>query len=529
MEEINAPGVSLEIKLVQIDYYKARKFQRREPGVDGLRAKNYVNSPVVRVFGVTPGGQAMCIHVHGALPYFYVEFKDEDLRDVVGSYMRENGDVGCRTPQEQAGVYVMLFQKALNVALHEQRVASYESYAAEDNVTGQSGVKIDRFVSDVQLVRGTPFYGFHRQECVWMKVYMYDPAYVKKAANVLMSGAIFGKTFQPHESHIPFLLQFKIDYNLYGMGWIKLKNVTFRAPVPRAIDEHMPQLDQNREDRPVIWSTATVGCITTAARATTCELEGDVLASDILNVCDKIRVDINRAPVELQVVDSLGPMWAEERRRQGKSDVRPTPPDIERNIEQIDPDTVELWRDKFFDAEQNRLFHEESSDEDLPSTLGTCPSANDAPSGAHEAVDREEISEEFMKSLVDIELIRSSQLQQDHFDDTERILTVLEEWEQTQRENGYMCSQQEEGVDDQLALLAKVFESSFKDPLNTNNKDPMKVLEMFMNSQDVSSRALAGRHAQSFLSQGAREAENECRDIIEASQAFEDEMRGRKR
>jgi DNA polymerase zeta len=34
--------------------------------------------------------------------------------------------------------------------------------------------------------------------------------------------------YQPHEAHVPYILQFMIDYNLYGMSHVNLKNVKFR-------------------------------------------------------------------------------------------------------------------------------------------------------------------------------------------------------------------------------------------------------------------------------------------------------------
>lgn len=49
---------------------------------------------------------------------------------------------------------------------------------------------------------------------------MYNPAFIKRAANLLQNGAILGRIFQPHESHVPYNLQFLIDYNLYGMSFL---------------------------------------------------------------------------------------------------------------------------------------------------------------------------------------------------------------------------------------------------------------------------------------------------------------------
>lgn len=45
---------------------------------------------------------------------------------------------------------------------------------------------------------------------------------------LVQSGAILGRKFQPHESHIPYLLQVKVDFNLYGMGFMRLEKVLFR-------------------------------------------------------------------------------------------------------------------------------------------------------------------------------------------------------------------------------------------------------------------------------------------------------------
>jgi len=43
---------------------------------------------------------------------------------------------------------------------------------------------------------------------------------------------VAGRRWQPFEAHIPFMLQLKIDFNLAGMGFLRLSRVHFRAPLP---------------------------------------------------------------------------------------------------------------------------------------------------------------------------------------------------------------------------------------------------------------------------------------------------------
>lgn len=51
---------------------------------------------------------------------------------------------------------------------------------------------------------------------------------IKQAVELCSNGAILGQTFQPHESHLNFTLQFFIDFNLFGMSNIDLQTVKFR-------------------------------------------------------------------------------------------------------------------------------------------------------------------------------------------------------------------------------------------------------------------------------------------------------------
>ena len=57
------------------------------------------------------------------------------------------------------------------------------------------------------------------------QIYFYNPHMVKKAAELLQNGAVMDKLLQPHESHINYVLQFMMDYNLQGMNTVSLTEV----------------------------------------------------------------------------------------------------------------------------------------------------------------------------------------------------------------------------------------------------------------------------------------------------------------
>lgn len=104
-EELEQEEEFVVLKLVQLDYYReyhhvtaaGGMYQRQQRATERDRTtlEDYrlmwsslegrvmddVKVPVVRMFGVTPQGCSMCVHVHGAFPYFYVAVKEEDVCD----------------------------------------------------------------------------------------------------------------------------------------------------------------------------------------------------------------------------------------------------------------------------------------------------------------------------------------------------------------------------------------------------------------------------------------------------------------
>lgn len=167
--------------------------------------------PELRIFGATEAGQRCCIHVHGALPYVYVEYEGKVAPDEVHTYINR-------------------LARAINVCM----AASL----------GRKDPTKSLFVAFVVPVKGVPFYGFHVGYRYFLKIYTLDPKFTTRLVTLLRSGEIMKKKFIVYEAHIPFHLQFMLDFNLFGCGWVDVSKAKFREPVP----EDPEQTGSHRSD-----------------------------------------------------------------------------------------------------------------------------------------------------------------------------------------------------------------------------------------------------------------------------------------
>lgn len=99
-----------------------------------------------------------------------------------------------------------------------------------------SNKKGGQYVHEVILVQGKEFYGYHDEHSVFLKIFVFSPFHVAPMAKLLFDGAIMDTRFQTFESHIPYWLQFCVDFNLFGMGYINLTQARFRLPIPSLSD-----------------------------------------------------------------------------------------------------------------------------------------------------------------------------------------------------------------------------------------------------------------------------------------------------
>ncbi|KDD76256.1 hypothetical protein H632_c296p0, partial [Helicosporidium sp. ATCC 50920] len=306
------------MRLAFIDHYLATPL----PGIDAtwssLHGSPCRKVPVIRIFGAIPSGHTACIHVHQVFPYFYVPYYDDLPRDA-----------------EQAQRCLDEFAQALDCALALSR-AQLESALKSPAASGPLLPLVPRpggqqRVWSATLVRAAALYGFQAQEQAWIRVALFNPRDVKKAAELLLAGAVLGRRFQPHESHIPYLLQFKMDYNLFGMDWVRVRSVLFRLPAKPATLPIIP----DPHPTPCSWPDALTSSQAwphdqAPKRHSSSAVEGDVVAEHLLNRGDAARMRSSAGEGKEFAIHSLAAMWEEESVR-FQGGIPPPPPLPERN------------------------------------------------------------------------------------------------------------------------------------------------------------------------------------------------------
>ncbi|XP_054474015.1 DNA polymerase zeta catalytic subunit isoform X1 [Anoplopoma fimbria] len=283
------------VRIVTADFYLASPVRDLDVCYSAFRDSGVRTVPVVRVFGATPAGQKTCLHLHGVFPYIYVPY-----------------DGHGQEPERYLRQVAFSIDRALNVAMGNPASSA-------------------QHVFKVVLVSGMPFYGYHAKEKHFMKIYLYNPQMVKRVCELLQSGAVMNKSYQPHEGHIPYLLQLFIDYNLYGMNLLNLGAVKFRrgqskedaAAVPdRPSPSGHPRIspwkspctsklnDSTLGGTFVRWEENAIPCslvLDEVEKQSTCELEVDAVAVDVLNRLE-IENQIGRNP-------GLQAIWEDEKQR----------------------------------------------------------------------------------------------------------------------------------------------------------------------------------------------------------------------
>ncbi len=87
------------------------------------------------------------------------------------------------------------------------------------------------YIACALVCRGLPFYGFEANFKLFYKFYISSPSKMNQIVAILQSGAALGQAFNVYEAHVPFLSQFQMDYNVYGMGKLEFSGCKILFPL----------------------------------------------------------------------------------------------------------------------------------------------------------------------------------------------------------------------------------------------------------------------------------------------------------
>ncbi|KAJ5998886.1 hypothetical protein N7451_006696 [Penicillium sp. IBT 35674x] len=263
------------VRLNCIDHYQAAASELDPPLPfgDGASAKNYrPRVPVIRVFGATETGQRICVHVHGAFPYLYIEYNGSLETEAVNSAIQ-----------------------TLHLSIDHALAVSYRRNAYDQKTA---------YVAHITLVKGMPFYGYHVGYRFFFKIYLLNPFYITRLADLLHQGAVMKRPLQPYESHMQYVPQWMCDYNLYGCNYMDCSKVKFRAPVPEYLE--LNNLEHRWHDRSI--DPENISDDPALGKQSHCPLEADICVQDILN-----RLDIKERPLHHDFTEMLHPVAFNER------------------------------------------------------------------------------------------------------------------------------------------------------------------------------------------------------------------------
>jgi len=182
--------------------------------------------PLIKIYGILENGEKCLANIHCVLPYFLLRTRSpfsEELKSHVGRII-----VKCA--------------KLLN----HNFIQGYP------------------LLADVVPFELKDMYGYYENPDHFVKVIFYDVILCHRIGIMLQKECGKSELLQPYSTHIPYMLQFFIDYDIFGMGIVKFKNMKFRSSTEKTKD-----LFQNIEPSNLLPSSIM-------------EVEFDVLEKDIV-------------------------------------------------------------------------------------------------------------------------------------------------------------------------------------------------------------------------------------------------------
>lgn len=182
---------SLEFQQFDLDHYLGKPMA----GMPGIRTGTV---PVIRMFGVTDGGHSVLCHVHGFLPYFFIE--------APSGFKQEH----CRAFKEA-------LSKAVLADMRSNKNNLLETVAAVEVVMKQS------------------IYGYNSKgKQPFLKITMVLPRLIAPAKRLLETGTVsvgpYGTPcYKVYETNVDFEIRFMVDAGVVGCCWVELPKGKYKV------------------------------------------------------------------------------------------------------------------------------------------------------------------------------------------------------------------------------------------------------------------------------------------------------------
>ncbi|KAK6459617.1 uncharacterized protein RJT20DRAFT_89613 [Scheffersomyces xylosifermentans] len=279
--------------------------------------------PLIRIYGkIEPENSLntyssvfqVLVHVHNFYPYLYVDCFESDTKKLASKSHID------RVINYLEASLAASFKR--RKARGDDDEAEAETASPETDDYSKAGKIQRKYIAGVSICKGTPIYGFQLGHKLFYRISLLSPLYKTRLAKMLYEKTVDFNTFldtghgnKPskrlhliYEAHIPYLLQFLTNFNLFGCGWLQIdksrtlegtninsrKGLYFRTPILSAshvssyttdqIDGLSRYLSNFIDSENVLYSNpADVDNFTKFSRMGRSMLEIDITTNSIVN------------------------------------------------------------------------------------------------------------------------------------------------------------------------------------------------------------------------------------------------------